>query len=143
MSNFCTLLETFKSSTNFRHALEIYNSLTDEEKKFVAPNGLKDVPGWRYIMYQNNEPAAFIFIHDFYEDNSAGFITMAVKKEYRRSGLALSLLKIGVNYFKRSSFKELIFRCDSNNIASYKLAKKFGFKTKYIAVDKLTFYLSK
>lgn len=143
MSNFCALLETFKSSSNFKHALEIYNSLTEEEKNFVAPNGLKDVPGWRYVMYQDNEPAGFIFIHDFYKDTTTGFITMAVKKEYRRSGLALSLLKIGVRYFKRSSFKELIFRCDSNNTASYKLAMKFGFKLKQVAVDKLTFSISK
>lgn len=143
MSNFCALLEVFKSSSNYDHALEVYNSLTDEEKKFVAPNGLKDIPGFKYITYKHREPAAFIFIHDFYKDNSAGFITMAVKKEYRRNELAMYLLKVAMNYFKRSSFKELIFRCDSNNIASYKLAKKFGFKLKSVAVDKLTFAISK
>lgn len=84
------------SKWNYQMNKVIYNSLTDEEKSFVAPLGYKKVDSSKLYyyktMYINNNPVAFIDVYKMPKHPNIGFILIAVHKKYQGLGLGYQLL---------------------------------------------------
>ena len=139
----CCLIRTNKSikeecivieSNNYEDALEVFESLTDEEKNFVSHRGIfvdSDRIIFRHIEYDKKKPIAFI---DLYKDteNNDGIIVYAIKKEYRNKGLAKKLLDIAIDYAKNDgNITNLVYKVTKGNNRSLKIAKNLkDFKLK-------------
>lgn len=129
------LLEARKNS--FEDVLEVFNSLSEKEKKFYSDDGKKkNNPFTVYtkVAYLKNTslPIGFVDLDDsgkIFNNKDLKDLTIgiAVKKEYRGKGVSTYLMKEALKYFKNSSYQSMTYSCLSTNIASEKLALKCGF----------------
>lgn len=132
-----TILESAKKKYHtYEDAKYIFDSLTDQEKKWCCPNGYKNTPAmvFRKIAYDNNDnPLGFVELADAYKYKPEDFykrklgLTIAVCKKGRGQGIAKALIKLAVHWFKESKYEVLFYNVDSDNKASIKLAEKCGF----------------
>ena len=126
---------------NYNQTLEIYDSLTEQEKLWVAPRGRSaDFPLclWRLIAVNDYMvPVGFLDVYAYrmYESKSKkdeGLISLAVKKEYCGKGIANQLLQKVFDKAKDYSLKNekdfiLLYEVDDYNKGAMKLAEHFGF----------------
>ena len=115
-------------NTKLKDANIICKSLLPEEKKDVDCLTSKNLVFLK-IHYNKNTPAGFFAIKkdpdSKYKDS---YVILAVSPEYRGKGIASSLVKSGISWFKKSEFDFLFWPCRIDNEASNKLAKSSGFK---------------
>lgn len=111
----------FNNDLTYRKALEVYEKLSEEDKKWVSP---KTYSTYRYVIKNK----AFIDITPYNLQNDIGFINIAVLQEYRRMGLTKKLLKKTIDYCKEIGVKELIWSCSCENDISFKTALNNGFE---------------
>lgn len=112
-------------SRKFKDIKNIVDSLSDEELYYIGNGEFVDSPNTKYrlVYLVNNDPAGFI---DVYKqiNTEYHFIEIAIKKKYRRKGLAESLVKrMLLEYHGRP----LMWSCKKNNKASIALANKLKF----------------
>lgn len=81
---------------NYEDKLDVFNSLTEKEKKWTAPNGYKNIDDdiilYSYIEYKDKTPIGFIDVYNLTGDPSIGEIVLAVNPKYRRQGIAKKLI---------------------------------------------------
>ena len=124
---------TFKVEDSFAGCLQVYNSLSDQEKKwFGTYDGGGEVIIHRKLVKVDGEPAGFVEVGDCAKipNGIEGdcIVYIAVAPEYRRRGIGFKLVSEVVRSFKENSFKSLTYRVNKKNIASIKLAEKCGLK---------------
>ena|GEM_PF-2884440 len=121
----------FKVEDNFAGCLQVYNSLSEQEKKWFG----KFTDGEKFTVHRklieiDGDPAGFIEVGDcrFIIGGIKGdcIIYVAVSAKYRRRGIGFRLVNEVVQNFRENGFKVLTYRVNKNNIASIKLAEKCG-----------------
>ena len=114
-----------KYKDSYEDALEVFESLTDEEKKFVTHNSTfvdSDRIIFRHVEYKKEEPIAFVDIYT--GDPDEGVIVYAIKKKYRGSGLSSKLLDTAIDHVKnKTTLNKLIYKVDSKNKPSLNIVK--------------------
>lgn len=123
----------FKVENNFAGCLKVYNSLSDQEKKwFGTYDSGGDVIIHRKLIKVDDEPAGFVEVGDCAKipDGIEGdcIVYVAVAPEYRQRGIGFKLVSEVVQSFKENGFNSLTYRVNKKNIASIKLAEKCGLK---------------
>lgn len=121
-----------EASNGYSNAKAVYDSLSDEDKKFVSPNGrFVDSPSlaYRYIHKSGKDVAGFVDCYKYNgKSTTSAFIVYAVTAKYRGKGISRILLNKAVSGCKALGYKKLIYKCEAKNIASSKAAQAFGFK---------------
>lgn len=123
----------FKAEDNFAECLQIYNSLSDQEKNWFGKcEDRRESVIHRKLVHVNNEPAGFVEVGDCAKIpggiESDCIICIAVSPKYRRRGIGFHIVNEVVRDFKENGFKSLTYRVDKNNTASIGLAEKCGLK---------------
>ena len=123
----------FKVEDNYAGCLQVYNSLSEQEKKwFGTYDSDSEVVIHRKLIEVDNKPAGFIDVGDCAKipDGIEGdcIVCVAVAPKYRRRGIGFKLVSEVVRSFKENGFKSLTYRVNKKNIASIKLAEKCGLK---------------
>ena len=123
----------FKVEDNYAGCLQVYNSLSDQEKKwFGTYDSGGEVIIHRKLIKVDGEPAGFCEVGDCGKipDGIKGdcIVYIAVAPKYRRRGIGFSLVHEVVKNYKENGFETLTYRVDKQNFASIKLAEKCGLK---------------
>lgn len=110
---------------SFNDVIQIVNKIPkNEHHYFYNGNSFKDSP---FVIYRDAiKNKAFIDIYSL-NDPSEGIIVLAVIPSERRNGLAELLVKKAINNIGKIRVNKLIWKVDSDNIPSIKLAKKLHF----------------
>ena len=82
---------------------------------------------WMIHIKENDEPIGFVSA-DKISENIYGNIGIVVGEKFVKKGYASEVLKELIDYIKSLQGKEIHYSHFKENIASEKLAKKFGFK---------------
>ena len=82
-----------------------------------------------FVEYDKNIPVSY-FIIDYYENDGSGNVSFAVRSDYRNKGYAEKVISKGMSFIKShlEDYTNIYWATKPNNIASQKLAEKFGFK---------------
>ena len=120
-----------ESVGTYQDSLSIYNSLTPQEKKWCSPSGrFIDSPILisRQVIYSGRSPAAFGEVYKWNgKSKNVGFIVLAVHRNHRGKGYAKQVIDRCIDEIKSLGYSKLIYRVDIENIASIRLAEKYGF----------------
>ena len=113
---------------DYGRAKAIYDSLSDQEKYWVAPRGKfvdSDKILFREIM-QNDEgkDVGFIDVYDFNNDKQTGFIVMAVHPDFRSQGYSRKLRTSAIENCKKIWIRKLLYGCHIENTSSLEAIKK-------------------
>ena len=113
---------------DYWRAKEIYDSLTDQEKHWVAPRGKfvdSDKILFREVM-QNDEgkDVGFIDVYDFNNDKQTGLIVMAVHPDFRSQGYSRKLRTSAIENCKKIGVRKLLYGCHIENTSSLEAIKK-------------------
>ena len=113
---------------DYERAKAIYDSLSDQEKYWVAPRGKfvdSDKILFREIM-QNDEgkDVGFIEVYDFNNDKQTGFIVMAVHPDFRSQGYSRKLRTSAIENCKKIGIRKLLYGCHIENTSSLEAIKK-------------------
>ena len=125
-------MTTLKESVGtYQDSLSIYNSLTPQEKKWCSPSGrFIDSPILisRQVIYSGRSPAAFGEVYKWNgKSKNVGFIVLAVHRNHRGKGYAKQVIDRCIEEIKSLGYSKLIYRVDIENIASIRLAERYGF----------------
>jgi GNAT superfamily N-acetyltransferase/biotin carboxyl carrier protein len=111
---------------SFEDTVEVYNSLSSIEKKYIAPDGtFDDSPylAYRKVEYYNKKPIGFI---ELYRERDDASIALAVKKEFRKKGIAKKLMNNAIDWAKQNKLNNLLYKVETDNFKSIQLAKSFN-----------------
>lgn len=117
---------------NFIDMKEIFYSLTIKERSYITwQEELIDNPQdylFQKIFYINKIPIGFIcaFSYDL-KSKTTATISIAIKPEYRKRGLAKKLLNYAIKELLLMGFSRLIYMVDKDNLISQQLAKSMNF----------------
>ena len=133
----CQNINNDDKISTFENVKEIYESLTEQEKKFVCPSGrFVDSP---HLVYRKVEKGVLGYIEAYNFNGTSkntAFVTLAVRKEGRGKGLGKKLLINCALWLKANGFKKLMYRLDKENIASEHLIKSI--KESYLSSETKT-----
>ena len=107
----------------------ITDTLSSKERKLMNINGKHNPTGYKcFIEYDKSIPVSY-FIIDKQKDDS-GDVSFAVRSDYRSKGYAKKVISKGIKYINShlEEFTEIYWATKPENIASQKLAEKYGFK---------------
>ena len=109
---------------------KICSSLSAKEQDYAGSNIINQDIIFLQVMYYNKLPIAFICIKEPHvkdERVNEVYTILAVHPKYRHKKLATSLVQQAIKWFIDSSYDQLIYTVDIDNIASENLAKSCGF----------------
>jgi GNAT superfamily N-acetyltransferase len=119
--------EDAHNKTDYERALEVYNSLSPQQKLFVAPKGrFVDSPS---LVYRHLAPkdTGFVEMYKFHPDKDEAFITLAVRPDNQGKGIGKYLIQKAIEEAKaREDINSVIYRADNANTVSDKLGAKTG-----------------
>lgn len=121
---------SYKLLSTFQSVKKIVDNIPKEEHHwFYNGDSFKDSPYVKYrnVMHAKNKAAGFIDIYTFDDEPEIGIIVIALEPNARGTGLAEKLVKQAIKDVPSIGITQLFWRADTDNIASYKLAKKLGF----------------
>lgn len=125
---------------NYKEKLEIYNSLSEQEKEWTAPNEYKNIDDekilYSYIEYDKTIPIGFIDVYKLTDDPSIGDIVLAVKPKYRHKGIAKKLIKKALQAHYDVDEINLRYTVFSSNINSIRLINNFYYTFHFIKFEK-------
>lgn len=131
-------IEKYDSDMNeaatFSQVKRIVNNIPKEEHHwFYHGDEFKDSPYVKYrdVMYLKNGRGktigGFVDVYSFDSDPDTGIVVIALEPGARGTGLATKLVQKALKKLPSLGIKKVIWRADTDNIASQKLAKKLGF----------------
>ncbi len=135
MKQYSFLLESIDRDNSYQDALDIFNTLSKEEKWDVCPRGgiLKNVPSLLYRHVIKNK--AFIDLYPFEDHKDIGFVIIAVNPKFRNHGLTRELLVQTKKDAKKIGIKKLIWKCSTKNVGSHRSALSNGFKETFVTME--------
>lgn len=109
---------------SFDDIMKLINSMDKDDILKFSSGNFKDSP---YSIYRNIKYSGKYggFIECYNTSGRSAYVVIAVQKEARGKGLASQLVN---QMIKEIDADTIIWRCSTENPASYKLAEKFGFK---------------
>ena len=122
--------ESIERQKSYRDALKIFKSLSDEEKRLVCPRGgtYKNVP----VLYRHViKGRGFIDVYPNLGSRRSGFVLIAVTPKARGKGVTHELVDRCMSDCGKLGIKKLMWRCDSDNVASCKAALSNPITHKY------------
>ena len=132
ISNSKKINTSYLYSNDFNDVKAVINSLSDEERKHLAPNGsFKDSSSciYRKVYKDRNNKMGFINLEVYPEcDETEVFVSMAVNPKYRGKNLPKIMVDDAIDFLSDKKVKKLIWAAEKNNIASNKAAINLGFK---------------
>lgn len=119
---------------------EIENLLTQVDEDFCPPISLRvGIPQYAekiardaavFSAYDKGRMIAFIAIYCNELDSRVAFMTMvAVANQYRKSGLASSLIETGIRHIRRLGFNSFRLEVHKTNLNAVAMYKRLGFAT--------------
>ena len=135
-------------SAPFADVLKVYDSLSREDQLLVSPSGkFVDSPNLvsRIIKYNNvNEPVGFAEAYKFNgTSTNSVYVVIAVNEHYRSLGIGQQLLRDLCNDCFNKNYNTIIYKCNVDNLASYKLAESMGIQVTGQTKNQVTFKLYK
>lgn len=132
------------TTSSYKEALKIFNSLSEEEKWQVCPKHGIYIDS-KFLLYRYVIPnKAFIDLYPNNNNTKEGFIIITVNPNHGHQHSTTKLIDQCINDIKSNpqslSIKRLIWKCNSNNISSYKSALKNNFKLKSLNNDEYVLY---
>ena len=133
------ILESVKNQykKDYKRVKAIFDSLSDEEKKFVSPRNEfvdSDKILFREVMQNGKgQDVGFIDVYEFNNNKQIGFIVMAVHPDFRGQGYSRKLRTSAIENCKKLRMSKLIYRVDVSNgdsLRSIKRDKRFVLITK-------------
>ena len=118
---------------SFADVKRIVDNIPKEEHHFFYNGGtFKNSP---YVLYRNvayvphvrGKIGAFIEVYAFDDAPDIGIVVIAAEPAARGKGLTDKLIKNAIKTLSTMGIHTLYWRCDADNIASYKLAERNGF----------------
>lgn len=118
------LLES--SVGTYKDTKEVYDSLSDIDKKFVSPYPLKysKYVVFRYIKKIDNKNVGFVEASAANDDKDV-YLIMGVNPNYQHKGIGKELLKRTIDECKKLGYKKIVYTLNIDNIASDKLVSSF------------------
>lgn len=124
--------EVLLSEASFKDTEKVFNSLSNEDKKFVSPRGyIVDSPNLliREVEYSGKNPVGYIEVYRYNgKSTTTGFIGIAVRSDYRGKGVAKRLLTKAIAEAKKIGLSKLIYKLDAKNDSSKRLIESLGYK---------------
>lgn len=115
------------NKTPYEMAKDIFNSLSDSEKKNLTTNGEftnSDLLVTRKVVNRKS----FAEIERDPDNSKIGYISTATKPEYRGSGYSDSAVAAALESAKQAGLREVYWETTTSNKASSSAAQKFGFE---------------
>lgn len=122
--------------SSYKDSLNIYNSLSEQEKKLVSPSGnfdKKENPNTVCrLSYKNNnkDPIGVLEAYKYNGTSSTkAYVVVMVNPKYRGKGISKILLKKCYIKLQKLGYKTMIYRVDNSNTSSIKVGeslKRFG-----------------
>ena len=128
----------------YKRCKKVFDAMSKEDQNYACPHGYADSERtvYRDIIEGKNGKAGFLEAHMFTPDSNYIYITIAVDKDLRGTGVADQLVTKMMQTMKMNHpTKTLIWKVDKENIASIKLAERHGFKWD-VNHEKLVYKLS-
>lgn len=122
-----------EAASSFKEVKRIVNNIPKEEHHwFYHGETFKDSPYVKYrkVMYLphvRGKVGGFIDVYTFSSEPETGIIVIAVEPAARGTGLSQKLVQKTIEDVPSLGIKKLIWRADTDNVASIKLAQKMGF----------------
>ena len=124
-------IDEMNEAATFRQVKKIVDHIPKEEHHwFYHGDSFKDSPYMKYrdVMYTpDKKHAGFIDVYAFDSDPDTGIVVIALEPEARGTGIATKLVQKAIQKLPSLGIKKLIWRADTDNTASIKLAQKLGF----------------
>ena len=113
--------------------IRVYKAMNDTDREYIDPTDGYETIDARSVCYRHIERDGLFgikgFIECFYDLGEVASVVIGVHPKYRNQGIATSLMDKLLKEFPKENpdINELIWRCDSKNSKSAKLAEKYGF----------------
>ena len=122
--------------SSYKDSLNVYNSLSEQEKKLVSPSGnfdKKENPNTICRLSYKNDNKESVGILEAYKYNGTSstkaYVVVMVNPKYRGKGISKILLKKCYIKLQKLGYKTMIYRVDNSNTSSIKVGeslKQFG-----------------
>lgn len=112
----------------YEDTLKVYNTLTEEEKKYIDDGDFKESPFTicRKVLYIKNNPISFVEIIELPEEKNTGYVVVATAPNFRKNGYSKSLVK-SVEKEIPKNIERLVWLYDEENTKSSEMASSLGF----------------
>lgn len=124
------------NESSYKDSLNVYNSLSEQEKKLVSPSGnfdKKENPNIVCRLSYKNDNKEPIGVLEAYKYNGTSstkaYVVVMVNPKYRGKGISKILLKKCYIKLQKLGYKTMIYRVDNSNTSSIKVGeslKQFG-----------------
>lgn len=134
--------ESVSPNNGYQDAKQVYDSLSDEDKRLCSPRGrYVDSPNLacRYVHRISNVPVGFIDCYKYNGKMDTAFILIAVDPHYRGQGIAKTMVENSIRTCRKIGFKKMMYRVEKENTASVRLAQSMGFEQTYETKNQITF----
>ena len=130
-----TIDESVISESDGTHGdvIRVYKAMNDTDREYIDPTDGYETIDARSVCYRHIERDGLFgikgFIECFYDLGEVASVVIGVHPKYRNQGIATALMDKLFKEFPKENpdINELIWRCDSKNSKSAKLAEKYGF----------------
>lgn len=134
--------ESVSTNNGYQDAKQVYDSLSDEDKRLCSPRGrYVDSPNlaYRYVHRISNVPVGFIDCYKYNGKMDTAFILIAVDPHYRGQGIAKTMVENAIYTCRKIGFKKMMYRVEKENTASVRLAQSMGFEQTSETKNQITF----
>lgn len=116
---------------NFEDVLQIWNSLSEEEKLMICNTEFDNSPYVKYrrVLIKDDIPVSFLELYVLPHYPNSAYIVVATNPNYRNKGYSKILVKMAEEYnLVSKKYLEFIWKTDLKNEKSKKVAKKLGYE---------------
>lgn len=118
-------------SDNFEDVLQVWNSLSEEEKLMICNTEFDNSPYVKYrrVLIKDDIPVSFLELYVLPNYPNSAYVVVATNPNYRNKGYSKFLVRMAENdNIKTKKYSEFIWKTDSENKKSKCIAEKLGYK---------------
>ena len=137
---------TFNISHNndsYKECLRLFNSLSSKEQEWLSHGNYKNSPYLllKTLAYDGDKLVGFCdaIPYEFTSKDTA-FLSICVDKKYRGQGIASTLVELMEKELSKIGYNKCIWKVNSDNTSSIKLAEKNNYIHKETEDEDLIFY---
>lgn len=117
-------------SNEFSDVLEVWNSLSKNDKDLICTTNFSDSPlvKYRKVLKIDNIPVSFLELYSLPNDNENAYIVIGTNPNYRNLGYTKKLILLAEeDNLKMNLFKKFYWTTTVDNKISKHLAEKLGY----------------